>query len=49
MNKADGTDPTTVTRKWKRGFEFRYSTKKAHEYSKLSKEVAKVRVLELKA
>jgi hypothetical protein len=36
-----------VTRKWKRGSGFKYSTKKALESSKLSKEIAKDRVLEL--
>jgi hypothetical protein len=46
MSEADGTIPTTVTRKRKRGSGFRYSTKKALERSKLSKEAAKVRVLE---
>jgi hypothetical protein len=47
MSEANGTGPTTVTRKRKRGSGFRYSTKKALERSKLSKEVAKGRVLEL--
>jgi hypothetical protein len=47
MSEADGTGPTTVTRKWKRGSGFRYSTKKALERSRLLKEIAKGRVLEL--
>jgi hypothetical protein len=47
MSEADGTIPTTVTRKWKRGSRFKYSTKKTLERSKLSKERAKDRVLEL--
>jgi hypothetical protein len=47
MSEADGTGPTTVTRKRKRESGFRYSTKKALERSKVSKEIAKGRVLEL--
>jgi hypothetical protein len=47
MSEVAGTIPTTVTRKRKRGSGFRYSTKKALEYSKLLKEFAKGRVLEL--
>jgi hypothetical protein len=47
MSEVDGTIPTTVTRKRKRGSGFRYSTKKALERSKLSKEKAKGRGLEL--
>jgi hypothetical protein len=47
MSEADGTGPTTVTRKRKRGSGFKYSTKKALERSKLSKEIAKGRVLGL--
>jgi hypothetical protein len=47
MSEADGSIPTTVTRKRKRGFGFRYSTRKALECSKLSKEAAKGRVFEL--
>jgi hypothetical protein len=47
MIEADGTGPTTVTRKQKRGSGFRYSTKKALDCSRLSKEIAKGRVLEL--
>jgi hypothetical protein len=39
--------PTTVTRKRKRRSGFTYSTKKAIECSRLSKEIAKGRVLEL--
>jgi hypothetical protein len=46
-NEADGMGPATVTRKRKRGSGFKYSTKKALERSKLSKEIAKDRVLEL--
>jgi hypothetical protein len=42
-----GQIPTTVTKKWKRGSGFRYSTKKALERSRLSKVTAKGRVLEL--
>jgi hypothetical protein len=49
MSEADGTIPTTVTRKRKRGSGFRYSTKKALEHSKLSKEKAKGRGLELES
>jgi hypothetical protein len=47
MSEADGTIPTMVTKKRKRGSRFRYSTKKALERSKLSKEKAKGRGLEL--
>jgi hypothetical protein len=47
MSEADGTFPTTVIRQRKRGSGFRYSTKKALERSRLSKEIAKGRVLEL--
>jgi hypothetical protein len=47
MSGADGTIPTTVTRKRKRRSGFTYSTKKAIERSRLSKEIAKGRVLEL--
>jgi hypothetical protein len=47
MSEVDGSIPTTVTRKRKRGSGFRYSTKKALEHSKLSKEKAKGRGLEL--
>jgi hypothetical protein len=47
MSEADGTIPTTVTRKRKRGSGFRYSTKKALQRSRLSKEKSKGRVLEL--
>jgi hypothetical protein len=47
MSQADGTGPTTVTRKRKRGSGFKYSTKKALERSKLSKEKAQGRVLAL--
>jgi hypothetical protein len=47
MSEAEGTFPTTVTRKRKKGSGFRYSTKKALECSRLSKEIAKGRVLEL--
>jgi hypothetical protein len=47
MSEADGTGPNMVTRKRKRGYGFRYSTKKALERSKLSKEAAKGSVLEL--
>jgi hypothetical protein len=49
MNEADGTSPTMVTRKRKRGSGFRYSTKKALECSRLSKEAAKGRVSELES
>jgi CRISPR/Cas system CMR-associated protein Cmr5 small subunit len=41
MSEADGTFPTTVTGKRKRRSEFRYSTKKALECSRLSKKTAK--------
>jgi hypothetical protein len=47
MSEADGKGPTTMTTKWKRGSGFRYSTKKALERSKLSREIAKGRVPEL--
>jgi hypothetical protein len=47
MSEADGTIPTTVTRKRKRGSRLKYSTKKALERSRLLKERAKGRVLEL--
>jgi hypothetical protein len=47
MSGADGTIPTTVTRKRKRRSGFTYSTKRAIECSRLSKEIAKGRVLEL--
>jgi hypothetical protein len=47
MSEADGTIPTTVTRKRKSGSGFKFSTKKAIERSRLSKEIAKGRVLEL--
>jgi hypothetical protein len=46
MSEADGTIPTTVTGKRKRGSGFRYSTKEALECSRLSKKTAKDRVLE---
>ena len=47
MSEADRTIPTTVTRKRKRGSGFRYSTKKARDRSRLSRETKKARVLEL--
>jgi hypothetical protein len=47
MSEADGSIPTTVTRKRKRGSGFRYSSRKALVRSKLSKEAAKGRVYEL--
>jgi hypothetical protein len=47
MSEADGTIRTTVTRKRKRGSRFKFSSKKAIEHSRLSKEIAKGRVLEL--
>ena len=46
MSEADGTIPTTVTWKRKRGTGFRYSSKKVLERSKVRKEAAKGRVLE---
>jgi hypothetical protein len=46
MSEADGTFPTMVTKKRKRGSGFRYSTKKALERSRLSKKTAKGRVSE---
>jgi DNA-binding transcriptional MerR regulator len=49
MSEADGSIPTTVTRKRKRGSGFRYSTKKALERSKLSKEKARGTGLELES
>jgi hypothetical protein len=39
MSEADGTGPATVTRKRKRGSGFKYSTKKALERFKLSKDM----------
>jgi hypothetical protein len=47
MSEADGTIPTTVTRKRKRKYGFRYSSKKALQRSRLSKEKSKDGVLEL--
>jgi hypothetical protein len=47
MSEADGMIPTMVTKKRKRRFGFRYSTKKALERSIVLKEIAKGRVLEL--
>jgi hypothetical protein len=49
MSEADGTIPATVTRKRMRGSGFKYSTKKAIERSRLSKERAKAAVLELRS
>ena len=49
MSEADRTIPTTVTRKWKRRSGFKFSTKKALECSKLLKEIAKDRILELES
>ena len=46
MSEADGTIPTTVTRKRKRGTGFRYSSKKVLERSRVRREAAKGRVLE---
>ena len=46
MSEADGMIPTTMTGKQKRGFGFRYSTKKALECSRLSKKTTKGRVLD---
>jgi hypothetical protein len=47
MSEVDAKGPTTVTRKRKRGSGFRYSSKKVLDRSKLSKEAARGRVLEL--
>ena len=47
MSNADGSIPNTMSRKKKRGFGFRYSTKKALERSKLSKDKAKDRGFEI--
>ena len=47
MSEADGTIPTTVIRNRKRGSGLRYSTKKALKRSRVRKEVAKGRALEL--
>ena len=47
MSKADGTIPTTVTRKRKRGSGFRFSTKKALQHSRVRREASKGRLLEL--
>ena len=46
MSEADGTIPTTVTRKRKRGTGFRYSSKKVLERSRVRREAAKGTVLE---
>ena len=46
MSEADGSMPTTVTRKRKRGSGFRYSTKKALQQSRVRREAAKDRGLE---
>src|SRR5450759_4292642 len=46
MSEADGTIPTTVTRKRKKGTGFRYSSKKVLERSRVRREAAKGRVLE---
>jgi hypothetical protein len=47
MSEVDAKGPTTVTWKRKRGSGFRYSSKKVLDRSKLSKEAARGRVLEL--
>ena len=47
MSEADGTIPTTVTRKRKRGSGFRYSNKKALNRSRLLRETKKTRELEI--
>jgi hypothetical protein len=49
VSQADGTGPTMVTRKQKRGSGFKYSTKKALERSKFLKEKTKGRVLALRS
>ena len=49
MSEADGSIPTAVTRKRKRRSGLRYSTNKALEHSKLLKEKAKGRGLELES
>ena len=46
MSEADGTIPTTVTKKRKRGTGFRFSSKKVLERSRVRREAAKGRVLE---
>jgi hypothetical protein len=46
MSEANGTFPTMVTGKRKRGSGFIFSTKKALEHSRLSKKSTKGRVLE---
>ena len=47
MSEADGTIPTMVTRKRKRGFGFRYSIKKALNCSRLLRETKKAREFEI--
>ena len=46
MSEVDGTIPTTVTRKRRRGSGFRYSSRKALERSRVRKEATKDRALE---
>ena len=47
MSEADGSIPTTVTRKRRRGSGFRYSSRKVLQRSRVRREAAKGRVLEL--
>jgi hypothetical protein len=47
MSEADGSIPTTVTRKRRRGSGFRYSSKKVLQRSRVRREAAKGRALEL--
>jgi hypothetical protein len=47
MSEADGSIPTTVTRKRRRGSGFRYSSRKVLQRSRVRREAAKGTVLEL--
>ena len=47
MSEADGSIPFTVTRKRRRGSGLRYSSRKVLQRSRLRREAAKGRVLEL--
>jgi hypothetical protein len=47
MSEADGSVPTTVTRKRRRGSGFRYSSRKVLQRSRVRREAAQGRVLEL--
>jgi hypothetical protein len=47
MSEAERTIPTPVTRKWRRGSGFRYSSKKALNRSRLLRETKKAREFEI--